>query len=56
MGHDGSLDNLKKSYADGYVTKEDFASALRGHKAAVDATNSSQREAAEAVKQRARQK
>ena len=56
QGHDGSLDNLKKSYADGYVAKDDFASALRGHKAAVDATKSPQRELAEAAKQRARQK
>jgi len=31
----------------GYVSKEDFASALRGHQAAVDATKSPQRELAE---------
>ena len=48
LGHDNSLELLKKNYVNGYVTKEEFASALRAHKAAVDATKSSQREEGEA--------
>jgi TPR repeat protein len=46
LGHDGSIEALKDLYADGYVSKEDFASALRAHQAAIDATKSPQREAA----------
>ena len=46
MGHDESLEYLKKNYAKGFVTKEEFASALRAHQAAVDATKSPQREEA----------
>ena len=49
LGHDDSLDILKKGYTWGDVSKEDFAAALRGHRAAVDATKSPQREAAEAA-------
>ena len=47
MGDDGSLKYLKEIYGTGYVSKEDLASALRGHQAAVDATKSPQREVAE---------
>jgi len=47
LGHDGSIQNLKELYKCGYVSKEDFASALRGHQAAVDATKSAQRDSAE---------
>jgi len=58
MGHDGSLENLKlvyreglpaspQIYREGLVSKEDFASALRAHQTAVDATKSPQRETAE---------
>ncbi|KAK1747256.1 hypothetical protein QTG54_002600 [Skeletonema marinoi] len=47
MGHDDSLENLKLVYREGRVSKEDFASALRGHQAAIDAAKSPQREAAE---------
>eukprot|EP00984_Skeletonema_dohrnii_P034564 scaffold33592_cov115-Skeletonema_dohrnii-CCMP3373.AAC.5 len=47
LGHDGSLDALKDSYEVGLVRKEDFAAALRAHQAAVEATKSPQREAAE---------
>ena len=46
LGHDGSLEALKEVYEAGAVSKEDFASALRAHQAAVDATKSPQREAA----------
>jgi tetratricopeptide (TPR) repeat protein len=49
LGNDGSLDALKSCYKDGLISKEDFAAALRGHQAAVDATKSPQREAAEAA-------
>jgi TPR repeat protein len=49
LGHDDSLDILKKGYTWGDVSKEDFAAALRGHQAAVDATKSPQRKAAEAA-------
>jgi len=47
LGYDKSLESLKKSYRRGLVSKEDFAAALRGHQAAVDATKSPQREEAE---------
>ncbi|KAK1748068.1 Sel1-like repeat family protein [Skeletonema marinoi] len=47
LGHDDSIQSLKEMYKSGDVIKEDFASALRGHQAAVDATKSPQREAAE---------
>ena len=39
---------LKEAYREGCVRKEDFASALRGHQAAVDSTKSPQRDEAEA--------
>jgi hypothetical protein len=46
LGHDDSIQSLKEMYKSGGVIKEDFASALRGHQAAVDATKSPQRELA----------
>eukprot|EP00986_Skeletonema_menzelii_P016803 scaffold15944_cov108-Skeletonema_menzelii.AAC.1 len=46
LGHDKSLEAVKDLYKAGQVSKEDFAAALRGHQAAVDATKSPQREAA----------
>ncbi len=45
----GALKMLQVCYAKGIVSKEDFAAALRAHQAAVDATKSTQREAAEAA-------
>jgi hypothetical protein len=39
----------------GFFSKEDLADALRGHQAAVDATKSPQREAAEKHHQKQRQ-
>ena len=48
MGDDKSLESLKKYYQDGLVSKEDLASALRAHQAAIDATKSPQREEGEA--------
>jgi len=47
LGHDDSVQRLKGMYKSGYVSKEEFASALRGHQAAVDATKSPQRELAD---------
>ena len=46
LGHNESLEVLKIFYAKGHVSKDDFAAALRGHQAAVDATKSPQREMA----------
>ena len=47
LGDDDSLKAVKSLYEEGYyVSKEDFAAALRGHQAAVDATKSPQREEA----------
>ncbi|KAK1733148.1 zf-MYND and TPR domain-containing protein [Skeletonema marinoi] len=46
LGHDDSLDNLKLCFRRGLVSKEDFAATLRAHQAAVEATKSPQREAA----------
>ena len=47
LGDDRSLEAVKDLYKAGYVSKDDFATALRGHQAAVDATKSPQREAAD---------
>ena len=47
LGYDNSLKLLRTFHAEGMVSKEDLASALRAHQAAVDATKSPQREAAE---------
>ena len=46
LGNYESLENLKFLYKDGLVSKEDFEAALRGHKAALDAMKSPQREEA----------
>jgi TPR repeat protein len=45
LGDDRSMETLLSCFRKGRVGKEDFASALRAHHAAVDATKSSQREA-----------
>jgi tetratricopeptide (TPR) repeat protein len=47
QGHDDALQNVKQGFACGFVSKEDYDAALRGHQAAVDATKSEQRDAAE---------
>jgi TPR repeat protein len=47
LGQDEALDRVKEGFVRGYVSKEDYAAALRGHQAAVDATKSAQRKAAE---------
>jgi hypothetical protein len=46
LGYVKSMEMLKANYARWYVSKEDFATALRAHQAAIDATKSPQREAA----------
>ena len=48
LGHDESIQAVKGLYKDGYVSKEDFAAALRAHHVAVNAMKSpTRREAAE---------
>ena len=44
FGHDDAMKELKLGYRDGLVSKDDFASTLRAHKAAVDAMRSPQRD------------
>ena len=48
LGSEKSMQMLWKFYSDGRITKEDLESTLRTHKAAIDATKSSQRDVAEA--------
>eukprot|EP00986_Skeletonema_menzelii_P014644 scaffold9868_cov119-Skeletonema_menzelii.AAC.3 len=48
LGDDGALDEVKKGFQRGQVSKEDYAATLRGHQAALDETKSEQRVAAEA--------
>jgi TPR repeat protein len=47
QGEDESLESVKDGFTKGVVKKEDFEAALRGHQAALDATKSAQRDAAE---------
>jgi hypothetical protein len=47
LGHNDSLQELKKLYSHGFASKEEYASALRAYQAAVDETKSSEREKAE---------
>jgi len=47
LGDDYSLLSFRRAYAEGLVSKEDFASALRAHQAALDAMKSPQKEKAE---------
>ena len=49
QGHDFSIKKLMDEFRSGrgIVSKDDLAAALRAHQAAVDATKSPQREAAE---------
>jgi TPR repeat protein len=54
LGDDVALEKVKQSFFMGVVTKEDYAAALRGHQAAVDATKSEQRDAAEEYHKRHR--
>ena len=47
LGHDRSIQGLKDCYQAGDISKDTFAAALRAHHAAVKATKSPQRDAAE---------
>jgi TPR repeat protein len=47
LGYEKSLECLKDLYADGYASKEDYANALRGYQAALEAAKSPEREQAE---------
>ena len=47
LGHEGSMKKLWKCYSDGNITKENLDATLRTHQAAIDATKSAQRDAAE---------
>ncbi len=49
LGDDVSLKCIKDLFAQGIVTKDDYASSLREYQAAVDATKSVEREKGEAV-------
>eukprot|EP00984_Skeletonema_dohrnii_P004985 scaffold1769_cov132-Skeletonema_dohrnii-CCMP3373.AAC.2 len=49
LGDDDSTKMLMHMFRNGQVSKDDLASALRAHQAAVDATKSPQREAIERV-------
>ena len=46
LGLDDALEEVRKGFRRGVVSKEDYEAALRGHQAAVDATKSEQREEA----------
>mmetsp|Transcript_16969 Transcript_16969/g.27862 ORF Transcript_16969/g.27862 Transcript_16969/m.27862 type:complete len:84 (+) Transcript_16969:137-388(+) len=47
LGQDDSLQCIKDLHKAGFASKDDFAAALRGHQAAIDASKSPQREAAD---------
>jgi tetratricopeptide (TPR) repeat protein len=53
LGHDDALEGLKKRFQVGFLSKEDYEAALRGHQAAVDAAKSEQREKAEIMRVKA---
>ena len=48
LGCEESLQRVKDLFVDGIVSKDDYAAALRGYQAAVDATKSPERDKAEA--------
>ena len=52
QGEDDSIKALMNAFKGGFVSKEDLDATLRAHKAAVDATKSPQRHAAEKIYQR----
>ena len=47
LGLEKSMKDLWEYYSDGHITKEELDVTLRGHQAAIDATKSAQRDAAE---------
>ena len=48
-GFDDALERIREGYLEGYVTKNDFAKALRAHKEAQDEVRTDQRDAAAAA-------
>jgi tetratricopeptide (TPR) repeat protein len=52
VGYDVSMKELWKCYAKEYISKDDLTVTLRTHQAAINATKSPQREAAEEAKRR----
>ena len=52
MGHENSLENIKKLFMNGAVTKEQYTEALRGYQVAVEETKSHEREEAKKLEQR----
>jgi tetratricopeptide (TPR) repeat protein len=50
LGYDNSLKAIKELFVEGIVSKDDYAAALRGYQAAVDATKSAEREEEEAIR------
>eukprot|EP00985_Skeletonema_marinoi_P006181 scaffold2689_cov70-Skeletonema_marinoi.AAC.4 len=56
QGHDESIKPLMDEFRRGFVSKDDLAAALRAHQAAVDATKSPQREAAEEYRRKMKKK
>jgi TPR repeat protein len=52
LGYDRSMKALWECYAEGYISKDDLTVTLRTHQAAINATKSPQREAAEETKRR----
>jgi tetratricopeptide (TPR) repeat protein len=51
LGNDDALEAVKINFRRGFVNKEDYEAALRGHQAAIDATKSEQREEAYKARQ-----
>jgi len=49
LGHEKSMEALRKHYSLGNVTKEEFDTTLLSHQAAIDAMKSEQRDAADVV-------
>ncbi len=56
LGCETSMKELWSEYKDGNITKEELEATLRTHKVAIDATKSPEREAAEAWRQRQRER
>ena len=52
LGNDRSMKALWECYAEGYISKDDLTVTLRTHRAAINETKSSQREAAEEAEKR----
>jgi len=52
LGCKDSMKALLPNYKEGYITKEKYGATLRTHQAAIDATKSAQRDAAERSKRR----